>query len=74
MAQLYADEDFSYPVIQQLRQLGHSQSGGTTPPEAVQTWDALVHELRQRTHPAMLTAHPNARVTLPARPRVSLTA
>lgn len=23
MAQLYADEDFSYPVIQRLRQLGH---------------------------------------------------
>jgi Domain of unknown function (DUF5615) len=23
MARLYADEDFSYPVIQQLRQLGH---------------------------------------------------
>ena len=23
MAALYADEDFSYPVIQRLRQLGH---------------------------------------------------
>jgi hypothetical protein len=23
MARLYADEDFSYPVIQRLRQLGH---------------------------------------------------
>jgi hypothetical protein len=23
MAELYADEDFSYPVIQRLRQLGH---------------------------------------------------
>jgi Domain of unknown function (DUF5615) len=23
MAKLYADEDFSYPVVQQLRQLGH---------------------------------------------------
>ena len=23
MAQLYADEDFSYPVVQHLRQLGH---------------------------------------------------
>jgi hypothetical protein len=23
MATLYADEDFSYPVVQQLRQLGH---------------------------------------------------
>jgi hypothetical protein len=24
MARLYADEDFSYPVIQRLRQLGHN--------------------------------------------------
>ena len=23
MASLYADEDFSYPVVQRLRQLGH---------------------------------------------------
>jgi hypothetical protein len=23
MARLYADEDFSYPMIQRLRQLGH---------------------------------------------------
>jgi hypothetical protein len=23
MARLYADEDFNYPVIQRLRQLGH---------------------------------------------------
>ena len=23
MAELYADEDFSYPVVEQLRRLGH---------------------------------------------------
>jgi hypothetical protein len=38
MARLYADEDFSYPVIQRLRQLGHDI---LTPYEAGQAGQGL---------------------------------
>ena len=39
MARLYADEDFSYPVVQRLRQLGHDI---LTAHEAGQAGQALV--------------------------------
>ena len=38
MARLYADEDFSYPVIQRLRQLGHDI---LTAPEAGQAGQGI---------------------------------
>ena len=41
MAQLYADEDFSYPVVQRLRQLGH---GVLTAHEAGQAGQGIKDE------------------------------